>query len=104
MQQGTDVNIERLNYFFDFCQNNAVPVENSVIEFYEELEEELLELRSIQQKILKNMKKRITTGDPFIENDYELTNRFFNFEDYETLFKRNEQLQTKVLQQLRERI
>lgn len=104
LQQGEDVDVNKLNYFFDFCKNNAVFADSSIIDYYEAIEDDLRKLRKIQQEIRKNMKQRITLDDGFQEDDYDLTDSYFSYEDFETLFRRNEQLKTEDLKQRRERI
>lgn len=104
LQQGKEVNVEKLTYFFDYCKNNAVLSDVSIIEFYKELEEDMKELKNLQQQVRKKIKKRTTLNDSFQRDEYDLTDFFFTYEDYETLFRRNEQLKTNALKQRREEI
>lgn len=104
LQQGKEVNIEKLKYFFDYCKNNAVLCDTSIIEFYKELEEDLQELKKLQQQIHKKVRTRTTLNDPFQKDEYDLESFFFTYEDYEILFRRNEQLKINDLKQRREQL
>jgi uncharacterized protein YktB (UPF0637 family) len=101
VQQCNDMDISQIKLFFDYCENNSKLVDDEIIQFYKDCQEELEQLNQLQQKIRKKIRKRITKDDSFGENDYDLKDYYFTYEDYETLFKRNAHLNNEELRERR---
>lgn len=79
----------KINYFFDYCKNKAKIVDEEMIAWYISIEAELEQLRKVQNKIKKKIFQKETQDDPFDEDDYNLDECYFRYEDYELLFPRN---------------
>ncbi|MBS2967792.1 phospholipase D family protein [Metabacillus sp. KIGAM252] len=86
---GDKHNLDRILLFFDYCKNNASLVDSTIIDYYNEIDAELLKLNNLQKNIRKKLNQRITNGDLFERDEYDLTKHYFTYEDYESLFHRN---------------
>ncbi|WP_026573936.1 phospholipase D family protein [Bacillus sp. UNC438CL73TsuS30] len=102
--EGDKHNVDRILLFFDYCKNNASLVDKSIIDFYKEIEAELLKLNNLQKDIKKKLNRRITNDDSFEKDEYDLSKHFFTYEDYETLFHRNAILNDKAIKERRKLI
>lgn len=89
-----DANEEiKVNMFFDYCKNNSKEVDRKLISFYEEKNELINQIKESQKKLEKDLYKFEKSNDSFAEDDYDLKGQYFTFEDYETLFSRNQILE-----------
>lgn len=81
--------LAKTHEFFSYCEKLSTVVSSEMITYYKDQQPTLDELNQTQ----RNLKKRLTgfskKDDPFCENDYDLSNSYFSFEDYETFFSRN---------------
>lgn len=82
----------KLNMFFDYCRNSSKEVENEIILFYEKQNQMLKSLVDNKEKLEREIYKFQNNNDAFDKDTYDLNNRYFNFDDYETLFLRNQSL------------
>lgn len=82
----------KLNMFFDYCRNSSKEVENEIILFYEKQSQILKSLVENKKKLEREIYKFQNNNDAFDKDTYDLNNRYFNFDDYETLFLRNQSL------------
>ena len=80
----------KLDLFFLHCKDKAKLVDDKIIDWYLSIEAELNELRKAQEKIRKKIFKVETSEDPFDEDEYNLDDYYFKYNDYETFFPRNE--------------
>ena len=83
---------DKLNIFFDYCFNNATVVDDRLIEIYKNNYEAFEQYRKDSNNIKKLFNQYINKDNIFDENSYDLSNMYFNFDDYETLFPKNESL------------
>lgn len=81
----------RINMFIEYCRNASTLVSHEIIEAYHEKTEELKKMYQTQQKISNKIAGIFGNDDPFVEADYDFSNKYFLFEDYETLFPKNQQ-------------
>lgn len=92
----------KVDLFFDYCKNKAKEVNTEMIEWYIDIESELEQLRKIQNKIKKKIFQKETQDDPFDEDDYNLEDFYFKYEDYELLFPRNMSKEDVTIKKSRE--
>ncbi|MDU2489945.1 MAG: phospholipase D family protein [Clostridium celatum] len=90
----SDEEDNKINIFFNYCNNNSKELDNEIIEFYENQSEIFKELEINRKKFKKEFKKLENSNDPFNEEDYDLIDQYFKFEDYEVFFDRNSTLDT----------
>lgn len=102
--EGDKPNVDRILLFFDYCKNNASLVDSKIIDYYKEIEAELLKLNNLQKDIRKKLNRRITNGDSFERDEYDLTKHYFTYEDYESLFHRNAILNDNEIKERRKLI
>lgn len=95
---------EKVNYFFDYCKNKAKIVDDEMIDWYINIESELEQLRKLQNKIRKKIFQKETQDDPFDEDDYNLDEYYFKYEDYELLFPRNMSKEDTNIKKYRENL
>ncbi len=81
---------QKFKMFFDYCTSKSKVVNDEIIQSYKDSEVELEELRKIQQKIRSKLRIYQTASDPFGIDTYDLNGYFFNFDDYEIFFRKNE--------------
>lgn len=79
----------KVNLFFDYCKNKSKEVDVEMIDWYMSIESELEQLRKVQNKIKKKIFQKENQDDAFDEDDYNLYEYYFRYEDYEILFTRN---------------
>jgi HKD family nuclease len=101
---GETLNKDNILLFFKYCQNNARLVDQSIIHFYQEMEEELVKLNAVQNRIRKKFRTVVTHEDPFEKDDYDLSQSYFTYEDYETLFNRNAVLNGAEIKERRKEV
>lgn len=77
-------------FFEENCKKYGELVDDNIIKYYEEQVEEIEKLRKINTDIYKRLCNYIKKEDEFQEEDYNLNDMYFNYRDYETLFKRNQ--------------
>lgn len=82
--------INQLSIFFDFCKGNSEPLTDEIINEYKASQKELDELRKIQKQIQEKLFKFHTQYDPISIDDYDISDYYFNYNDYEVLFFRNQ--------------
>ncbi|MFX3637060.1 MAG: phospholipase D family protein [Candidatus Pristimantibacillus sp.] len=92
---------EKFKLFFDFCRNNSQLVNQEIINSYLGNEAEFEELNKLNKKIKKKLVMFKNKDDSFDDEDYDLKDYFFQFEDYEAFFYRNEQRKDKGMMQQR---
>ncbi|HDX9528507.1 phospholipase D family protein [Bacillus cereus] len=94
----------KIRIFFDHCKNNSISITPEIISAYKQIETSVSELDEIKNKIKKELRSIYTQTDSFQENTYNLSNQFFKYTDYETLFPRNRYLKSPELRENREQI
>lgn len=77
--------------FFDYCERLSTTVTSEVITFYKEQQPLLIKINHTQKSLLKQLTGFTKKNDPFSEEEYDLSDSFFSFQDYETFFSRNAQ-------------
>ncbi len=83
--------LEKVLEFFRYCDRLSTAVSSEVITYYKELQPALDELNQTQWFLKKRLTGFSKKEDPFREDDYDLSDSYFSFEDYETFFSRNAQ-------------
>jgi hypothetical protein len=78
----------KLNNFFDYCNSHSKAVDAKIIESYKNSIAEIEQLKGVSKQLKKKLYLFEKKDDPFDEDEYDLTNYYFTFEDYETLFPR----------------
>ena len=81
--------LKKVKEFFDYCDKRATLVNDELIQYYKEQQSVLEEINLAQQRAKMRMADFIRRNDPFTSDDYDLAERYFKFEDYETFFARN---------------
>ncbi|TCJ00992.1 phospholipase D family protein [Cytobacillus praedii] len=94
----------RINLFINYCENASIKVSSEVIEAYREKTVELQKLYHFNKRISNQIASIFGNDDPFVEADYDLLNKFFVFEDYETLFPKNQTDKSNPMGKRRENI
>lgn len=94
----------KLGLFFKYCSDNAKLVDEEIISFYKEKSEEIDELKNNSKKINEVLYSYERRDDAFKEDDYELEDMYFKYQDYETLFLRNQSLSDIAINKKREKI
>ena len=94
----------KLNSFFKYCNDNSQAVDNEMIKFYRDKADEIEKLKSTSKKINKALYSYEKRTDAFEEDDYDLDKMYFTYEDYETLFLRNQPLNDTVVIEKRKRV
>lgn len=90
--------------FYECCKKQSVPLTAELIRFYDEHEQSLNKLKVVQEGLKRNFKKFINKNDPFQKNTYNLNQFFFEYEDYELFFPRNEGLTTSAMKARRKTV
>lgn len=97
----------KIRAFFRFCEQNSYKVDEDIIRSYRDTEQERRELNELlnqlQKKIHKKLKRK-DRSDPFDEYEYDISDYYFTFEDYETLFERNWERTDSIIRQRRKSI
>lgn len=94
----------KINLFVDYCKNASIKVSSEVIEAYREKADEFQKLYQSNKRISNRIASIFGNDDPFVEADYDFSNKFFAFEDYETLFPKNQTDKSKPIGRRRENI
>lgn len=81
---------EQIKKFFDFCERKSVAADDKMIQFFIDNQAEIEEIKRNNKNLQKKMRGFITAEDPIDEDDYDIENYYFDFQDYETFFPRNE--------------
>lgn len=95
---------KKFEMFFDFCRNSSSKVNDETIDTYRENEKDLEELQKIEAQIKKKMLTHTQLDDPFDDSSYELQDYYFQYEDYELLFPRNQQRKDSNINKQREQL
>ena len=82
----------KLERFFNYCKNNSDIVSDEIIKFYKDKEKELNKLKDVEKRIKKSLYAYQRRNDEFDQDKYDLNEMYFKYEDYETLFERNQKL------------
>lgn len=96
--------IIQMEKFVQFCISQTDMLTEEYIEFYKSQENKLDELKNIKSKIEGQLGSFDTRNDPFTAEKYDLTDFYFNFEDYETFFSRNSTKDTITLRERRKSV
>jgi HKD family nuclease len=91
----------KINSFFDYCNSHSKLVDAEIIKHYEECSSEIEKLKGVNKKLKKVIYSFENRDDAFDEDDYDLDNMYFNFQDYETLFQRNQHLNDSNIRERR---
>lgn len=83
----------KISYFFDYCLNKAIEVDNELIEVYRSNYEAFEQYRKESNNIKRLFNQYINKDNCFDEDTYDLCEMYFSYENYETLFSKNESLQ-----------
>lgn len=94
----------KLNMFFKYCKSNSQLVNEEIIKFYKDKSEEIDKLKNVSKNIKKILYSYETRNDPFQKDDYDLDQMYFTYEDYETLFLRNEKLNDYIIKSKRKKL
>lgn len=97
-------NIGPIELFFSQCEKKSLPVDKDIISAYKNYAAELGEFDDTRKKANKVFSKIFYTNDPFKEDDYNLKNHYFQFQDYETFFPRNREKSDSVIHERRKKI
>lgn len=84
-----ETEIAYLEDFMKYCISKSDAVTGAYIQYYKSIEGELRILKDIKSDIAKKCSEVKKQGDPFTKHSYDLSDFYFNFEDYETFFPRN---------------
>ena len=95
---------KKLSLFFKYCSDNAKLVNEEIINFYKEKSEEIDKLKNNSKTINKVLYSYERRNDAFKEDDYNLEDMYFKYQDYETLFSRNQPLNNIIINKKRKRI
>ncbi|MBU3157545.1 phospholipase D family protein [Clostridium estertheticum] len=79
-----------IDTFFNFCGFRSTLVDGDVIEYYKNNFQIIEDLQNTQKKIRKRLKGYIHQEDALEEDDLEIEDFYFNFEDYKTFFVHNQ--------------
>ena len=94
----------QIDRFVSYCTSQSEEVTDAHIRYYESIEEDLLKLAETKTKIKKKCRGFYKRSDPFTEDSYDLTGFYFQFEDYETFFPRNQTLISQDLDKRRKTV
>lgn len=89
IKTATSEEIQKLNLFFDFCSNSAKLITNETVLEYKENQQIFDELRRLEREVRKRFYDKYKKDDPLHEDEFDLSDYYFNFHDYEILFPRN---------------
>lgn len=84
--------ISDFDKFFRYIDFKAVEVNDEIIEYYRLNQEKIEKLIRNQVELRKTLSGFLKSDDPFDEEDYDFTDSYFTYEDYETFFPRNSRL------------
>ena len=90
--------------FFKFCDAKATPVNTALINDYKKQKEFFNKQKEKENQKKPDFSAHNTPGDPFSADKYDLSNRYFKFEDYETFFSRNSLRNDNEIKMSRKRI
>ena len=83
-------NNNEVEKFFEYCRKIARRVDEDVLEVYRSLSDEFVKIKNLRMDINSKIVNDIVyEKDPFSKNDYDFSDYYFRYEDYETLFDRN---------------
>ncbi len=94
----------QLNDFISYCILQSEEVTDARIRYYKSIEEDLLKLAETKTAIEKKFREFCKREDPFAESTCDLSGFYFQFEDYETFFPRNQALTSQELAQRRKNV
>lgn len=94
----------QIKAFFDYCDRRAKAVDAEVIQYYKDKQEEIADLRRTQRKLTSTLTGFTHQEDVFSQDDYDLGGYYFDFDDYETFFKRNRKKSDSVIKARREAV
>ncbi|MFF2532502.1 phospholipase D family protein [Brevibacillus sp. NPDC058079] len=95
---------QKFDMFFSFCRNNSTNVNEKIIETYKNNESELEELLLLESQMKKKMLAHTQADDPYGESDYDLKGFYFQFQDYELFFMRNQKRKDSTIMSQREEL
>lgn len=81
--------LSEVRRFFEFCENQATAVNEELIRHYKEQQPVFDEINKSQQRAKGRLISFIRRNDPFSAEEYDFTNSYFAFDDYEAFFERN---------------
>lgn len=85
-----DAELNKFESFFEYCDLKAIEVTEEIIQYYKDNQTEIEELGKVQKQLKRKMKGYILQDDAMNKLEYDIDDYYFNFDDYETFFKRNE--------------
>jgi HKD family nuclease len=94
----------KLDMFFKYCNDNSELVNEEIIKFYKDKADEFNKLKDTNRKINKALYSYERRNDAFEEDDYSLDEMYFTYQDYETLFMRNQALNDAAINARRKAI
>ena len=96
--------LNALTTFFDYCDSKAKEVDSEIIQYYKDNQEEIENLHSLQKKLTSTLIGFTHKNDAFLPDDYDIDDYFFNYDDYETFFTRNQKESGADITAKRERV
>lgn len=96
-----DKKLSEIQRFFEYCEFHSTLVTDDVIKYYRDNQNEIEELKQVQKRLRKKIKGYINQDDAMDRDDYDISNYYFTFSDYETFFNRNAIRDDKDIRELR---
>jgi hypothetical protein len=96
--------ILRLETFFEFCKGKSRYVNEEIINDYKENQKYFNELRKLENQIKKRLYLSYKKDDPFNEEEFNIANYYFTYDDYEVFFPRNKRLDDILIKEKRKKV
>lgn len=92
---------KKIEWFLDVCNFNSILVNDKIIEAYESRSANLKEIVHLENGLKTSLYSIFERENIFYESTYDLSERFFKYLDYETLFPINAEQKTESLNKRR---
>lgn len=96
--------VRHVSHFFGRCRDISRLVDEQLIQAYEVIHEQLVELWRSRLALEHGLRRALFSVDPFDRSTYDLSSRLFKFEDYEVFFDRLSGLKGGVLKDRRSEV
>lgn len=90
--------------FFGACERIAQRVNAEVIQYYKDIQSDIEDLHKGQRRLSAKLTGFTHKDDSFSPDDYDIGNYYFNYEDYETFFPRNQKEAGAAIADKRKRV
>ncbi|MEK4326529.1 phospholipase D family protein [Paenibacillus sp. FSL R7-0312] len=94
----------KFQIFFEFCESKSKTVDDSRISIYQQHDEIYQDLLANERKLKRKLLQSLHQDDPFMEEEYDIEDYYFNFEDYEVFFPRNFKQNDTYINERRDRV